>query len=127
MEIEGKRAKLYFLNESGEWDDHGIGYVELFEGHIVMQREDDNGTAKDDALLLSSPVRPIAEYKIEGGTMLLWHDAQLDQEMALSFEDEAGCEGFYQELRDAPRGPRGQCCGRRQSLHRIFLSRTSRT
>ena len=100
----GWRAKLYQLNDRGDWDDRGTGmvqcvYSESLRGPVVAVIAEVTGI-----VLLESQVSADSVYQRQGDTIVTWNDCTFGLDLALSFEDVDGCAQIFasiQSLHDA--------------------------
>ncbi|CAM8903018.1 unnamed protein product [Rhodiola kirilowii] len=98
-----QRVKVYRLNDEGKWDDQGTGhvtvdYVEETEdvGLVVLDEED------SDPLLIH---RICSEdiYRKQEDTIISWRDPEIATELALSFQESAGCTFIWDQIITAQR------------------------
>ncbi|GAB4850809.1 hypothetical protein Ancab_030109 [Ancistrocladus abbreviatus] len=101
-----QRVKVYRLNEDGKWDDQGTGhitvdYLERSEelGLFVID-EDDNET------LLLHRISSDDIYRKQEETIISWRDPEYSTELALSFQEAAGCLYIWDHI-----------CSVQRSLH----------
>ncbi|CAN8269587.1 unnamed protein product [Cochlearia groenlandica] len=86
-----QRVKVYHLNEDGRWDDRGTGHVSIDyverseELTLCVIDEEDNET------LLVHPINPEDIYRKQEDTIISWREPGHSAEMALSFQETAGC------------------------------------
>ncbi|ESQ32354.1 hypothetical protein EUTSA_v10005268mg, partial [Eutrema salsugineum] len=92
------RVKVYCLNEDGKWDDRGTGlvsmdYLERSEelGLFVID-EDDNET------LLVHRISTEDIYRKQEETIISWRDPERSTELALSFQETAGCTHVWNQI-----------------------------
>ncbi|KAH0849897.1 hypothetical protein HID58_096002, partial [Brassica napus] len=78
------RVKVYHLNEDGKWDDRGTGHRSE-ELSLCVIDEDDNET------LLVHPINTEDIYRKQEDTIISWRDPERSTELALSFQETAGC------------------------------------
>ncbi|KAG7605474.1 hypothetical protein ISN45_At05g044770 [Arabidopsis thaliana x Arabidopsis arenosa] len=86
-----QRVKVYRLNEDGQWDDKGTGHItmdymersEVFNLYVID--EDDNAT------LLAHRISIDNIYKQQDDSIISWIDPQHSAQLALSFQETAGC------------------------------------
>ncbi|XP_024007008.1 serine/threonine-protein phosphatase 4 regulatory subunit 3 isoform X3 [Eutrema salsugineum] len=93
-----QRVKVYCLNEDGKWDDRGTGlvsmdYLERSEelGLFVID-EDDNET------LLVHRISTEDIYRKQEETIISWRDPERSTELALSFQETAGCTHVWNQI-----------------------------
>ncbi|KAI8885277.1 DUF625-domain-containing protein [Backusella circina FSU 941] len=95
------RVKLYQLNVETNWEDKGTGqcvYQVNTDGtpdQLVVHSEEDN------SILLTSNVFKRRLYQRQQDTLIVWTESD-QRDLALSFQDPAGCEEIW------------QCIGKRQ-------------
>lgn len=91
------RVKVYQLNQEGAWEDQGTGYTSLAQGFIVVHAEEDEKPSATKKIL---EVRVVAEdvYQRQGDTIISWNDANLQVDLALSFQEARQCTLFWTEL-----------------------------
>ncbi|XP_048636035.1 serine/threonine-protein phosphatase 4 regulatory subunit 3 isoform X2 [Brassica napus] len=86
-----QRVKVYHLNEDGKWDDRGTGHVSIDYGErseelsLCVVDEEDNET------LLVHPINTDDIYRKQEDTIISWRDPERSTELALSFQETAGC------------------------------------
>uniref|UniRef100_A0A1J3GYB5 Serine/threonine-protein phosphatase 4 regulatory subunit 3 n=1 Tax=Noccaea caerulescens TaxID=107243 RepID=A0A1J3GYB5_NOCCA len=109
-----QRVKVYYLNEDGKWDDRGTGHVSIDylerseELSLCVIDEEDNET------LLVHPINPEDIYRKQEDTIISWRDPERSTELALSFQETAGCSYVWDQI-----------CTMRRNLH--FSSLNSET
>ncbi|XP_021624305.1 uncharacterized protein LOC110623612 isoform X2 [Manihot esculenta] len=92
------RVKVYRLNEDGKWDDQGTGHVTIdhLEGSdelgLFVIDEDDNET------LLLHRILPDGIYRKQEDTIISWRDPEYFTELALSFQETAGCSYIWDHV-----------------------------
>ncbi|KAJ4898407.1 serine/threonine-protein phosphatase 4 regulatory subunit 3-like protein [Raphanus sativus] len=110
----GERVKVYHLNEDGKWDDRGTGHVSI--DHVERSEElslcviDE----EDKEMLLVHPINPEDIYRKQEDTIISWRDPERSTEMALSFQETAGCSYVWDQI-----------CATQRNLH--FSSLNSET
>ncbi|KAG0479849.1 hypothetical protein HPP92_010412 [Vanilla planifolia] len=99
-----QRVKVYRLNEQGKWDDQGTGhvamdYLERPEDHLalIVIDEEDNDT------LLVHRISSEDIYRRQEETIISWRDPDLSLELALSFQEAAGCSYIWDNICTAQR------------------------
>ncbi|CAH8343733.1 unnamed protein product [Eruca vesicaria subsp. sativa] len=98
-----QRVKVYHLNEDGKWDDRGTGHVSIDyverseELSLCVIDEDDN------EMLLVHPINPEDIYRKQEDTIISWRDPERSTEMALSFQETAGCSYVWDQICTAQR------------------------
>ncbi|KAM7277934.1 hypothetical protein ACFE04_005068 [Oxalis oulophora] len=94
-----QRVKVYRLSSDGKWDDLGTGHVtvDYFEqrseelGLYVIDEED------NDALLVHR-ISPDDIYKKQEDTIISWRDPEHSTDIALSFQETAGCSYIWDNI-----------------------------
>merc|ERR1719310_2170785 len=86
------RAKVYCLNEGGQWDDRGTGHAEVQYSPadeaafvVVLSEEDGNSS------LLHARVHMEDIYQRQQETIISWNEPESGVDYALSFQDADGC------------------------------------
>ncbi|CAA7017092.1 unnamed protein product [Microthlaspi erraticum] len=93
-----QRVKVYHLNEDGKWDDRGTGHVSIDyverseELSLCVVDEEDNET------LLVHPINPEDIYRKQEDTIISWRDPERSTELALSFQETAGCSYVWDQI-----------------------------
>ncbi|CAF2373765.1 unnamed protein product [Brassica napus] len=93
-----QRVKVYHLNEDGKWDDRGTGHVSIDyverseELSLCVIDEDDNET------LLVHPINTEDIYRKQEDTIISWRDPERSTELALSFQETAGCSYVWDQI-----------------------------
>eukprot|EP00898_Chlorokybus_atmophyticus_P008624 jgi/Chlat1/8763/Chrsp90S08124 len=93
-----QRVKIYRLNEEGNWDDKGTGHVSVeYLEHsdalgLVVTDEEDNST------LLVHQIVADDLYKRQADTIVSWTDNEAGTDLALSFQETAGCSYIWDQL-----------------------------
>uniref|UniRef100_M4CAI3 Uncharacterized protein n=1 Tax=Brassica campestris TaxID=3711 RepID=M4CAI3_BRACM len=86
-----QRVKVYHLNEDGKWDDRGTGHVSI----DYVERSEELSLCvideEDNEMLLVHPINPEDIYRKQEDTIISWRDPERSTEMALSFQETAGC------------------------------------
>ncbi|KAI3990131.1 hypothetical protein MKX01_029109 [Papaver californicum] len=96
-----QRVKVYHLNEEGKWDDRGtgkvsVGYIERSEDlALFVINEDDNET------LLAHRIGSDENYQRQEDTIISWRDPEYSTELALSFQEIAGCSFIWEHICNA--------------------------
>ncbi|KXS10737.1 DUF625-domain-containing protein [Gonapodya prolifera JEL478] len=101
------RVKVYFLSDDGNWDDQGTGFVSVQfndakDGYfLIVNRETE--TPGPALLILNSRVIPTNNYQQQQETLIVWTepskmDSSDTEDLALSFEDAAGCTEVWEHL-----------------------------
>ncbi|XP_055331165.1 serine/threonine-protein phosphatase 4 regulatory subunit 3A-like [Paramacrobiotus metropolitanus] len=91
-----RRVKLYVLNASRHWDDRGTGHVsaiysERLIGMSLIVRDEQSA-----AVLLESKIDMETSYQKQQETLIVW--SENDADMALSFQEKAGCEEVWAKI-----------------------------
>lgn len=92
------RAKVYQLNNVGQWDDRGTGYAacQYLQGYgfacIILVNEEDSTP------ILETRVSPEDIYQRQGETIISWTEPQNGCDVALSFADAAGCTDLWEQI-----------------------------
>lgn len=93
-----QRVKVYRLNDDGKWDDQGTGhvtvdYVERTEelGLFVIDEE-------DNETLLLHRISSEDIYRKQEDTIISWRDPEYSTELALSFQETAGCSYIWDHI-----------------------------
>ncbi|KAG5399103.1 hypothetical protein IGI04_020917 [Brassica rapa subsp. trilocularis] len=93
-----QRVKVYHLNEDGKWDDRGTGHVSIDYGErseelsLCVVDEEDNET------LLVHPINTEDIYRKQEDTIISWRDPERSTELALSFQETAGCSYVWDQI-----------------------------
>ncbi|KAL0916306.1 hypothetical protein M5K25_013806 [Dendrobium thyrsiflorum] len=94
-----QRVKVYHLNEQGKWDDQGTGhvtvdYLERSEDQLglIVIDEEDNDT------LLVHRISSDEIYRRQEDTIISWRDPDISTELALSFQEAAGCSYIWDNI-----------------------------
>jgi len=96
------RGKLYVLTgERSAWEDKGTGVVSIIaadEGKKLIVRDEHVA----DVLLHDRPVLQSDSYRLQGDaaekSIIVWEDAGMDLDCALSFQDAQSAQQIYSEL-----------------------------
>ncbi|XP_048615351.1 serine/threonine-protein phosphatase 4 regulatory subunit 3 isoform X3 [Brassica napus] len=86
-----QRVKVYHLNEDGKWDDRGTGHRSE-ELSLCVVDEEDNET------LLVHPINTEDIYRKQEDTIISWRDPERSTELALSFQETAGCSYVWDQI-----------------------------
>ncbi|CAN6809598.1 unnamed protein product [Brassica oleracea] len=93
-----QRVKVYHLNEDGKWDDRGTGHVSI----DYVERSEELSLCvtdeEDNAMLLVHPINPEDIYRKQEDTIISWRDPERSTEMALSFQETAGCSYVWDQI-----------------------------
>lgn len=94
-----QRVKVYHLNDQGKWDDQGTGhvtvdYLERSEDQLglIVIDEEDNDT------LLVHRISSDEIYRRQEDTIISWRDPDISTELALSFQEAAGCSYIWDNI-----------------------------
>lgn len=92
------RVKLYHLNNEGQWDDMGTGYVMIKkqvhfllkqgeEFHMSMISEDN-----EEDVLFDFEIKETLDFNRQRGTILTWktNPGEEDDDTAISFQEKEG-------------------------------------
>ncbi|KAJ6772185.1 ATP SYNTHASE GAMMA-RELATED [Salix koriyanagi] len=101
-----QRVKVYRLNDDGKWDDQGTGHVTV----DYMERSEELGLyvidEEDNETLLLHRITPDDIYRKQEDTIISWRDPEFSTELALSFQETAGCSYIWEQI-----------CNVQRSLH----------
>ncbi|KAM3349496.1 hypothetical protein ACQJBY_022454 [Aegilops geniculata] len=98
-----QRVKVYRLRDGGKWDDQGTGHVavDYIEGSkepgLTVLDEEDNET------LLVHNITSDDIYRKQEETIISWRDPEAATELALSFQEAAGCSYIWDNICDIQR------------------------
>ncbi|KAM0893978.1 hypothetical protein ACQ4PT_024780 [Festuca glaucescens] len=93
-----QRVKVYRLRDGGKWDDRGTGHVAIdyIEGSkdlgLTVLDEEDNET------LLVHNITSDDIYRKQEETIISWRDPEAATELALSFQEAAGCSYIWDNI-----------------------------
>mmetsp|Transcript_41571 Transcript_41571/g.69143 ORF Transcript_41571/g.69143 Transcript_41571/m.69143 type:complete len:821 (-) Transcript_41571:191-2653(-) len=93
------RAKVYCLNENGQWDDRGTGHAAVQyspaeeAAFVVVLSEDDGSSA-----LLNARVHMEDIYQRQQETIVSWNEPETGVDYALSFQDSEGCTELWEQI-----------------------------
>ncbi|KAL6608252.1 hypothetical protein ACP70R_041315 [Stipagrostis hirtigluma subsp. patula] len=96
--MQKRRVKVYRLTDDGKWDDQGTGHVTIdyMEGSrelaLTVVDEEDN-----DTLLLHN-ITSDDIYRRQKETIISWKDPEKALELALSFQEAAGCSFIWESM-----------------------------
>ena len=119
------RVKVYRLNSEGSWDEKGVGFVSIeflnqceAPGLVVV-----SGDNKSKPLMVHRIRRDVPYQRQGEDTIISWSDPEFETEVALSFEEQVGCDSIWKELGNlhpeglGPRGlPRRGCVDEFESV-----------
>jgi len=98
MEVR-HRAKVYCLNDEGQWDDRGTGHAAVQympadkTAFIVLASEDDG------ANLVRARLHMEDIYQRQQETILSWNEPDTGIDYALSFQEPDGCTELWEQIR----------------------------
>ncbi|KAI9350073.1 component of IIS longevity pathway SMK-1-domain-containing protein, partial [Zopfochytrium polystomum] len=112
-----RRVKVYELSGENQWVDKGTGlvsqqYVEVKEGFCMIVRSEE-----DSSVLLDSKIRKEDVYNRQQDTLIVWTEPN-GTDLALSFQEAAGCTDIWNIILDIQR----RLSGMRISTGRKFLN-----
>ncbi|EES02902.2 hypothetical protein BDA96_03G163800 [Sorghum bicolor] len=93
-----QRVKVYRLTDGGKWDDQGTGHVSIdyIEGSkelgLTVLDEEDNET------LLMHNITSDDIYRKQEETIISWRDREAATDLALSFQEAAGCSYIWEHI-----------------------------
>ncbi|KAF5826045.1 hypothetical protein DUNSADRAFT_5231 [Dunaliella salina] len=94
------RVKVYKLSDEGEWQDKGTGHISL----EYMEQADAMGllilAEENQKTLLVHKIRPEDQMYQRGeeSTIITWHDFELNSDVAISFQEQIGCEHIWNQI-----------------------------
>ena len=110
------RVKLYLLNDNGQWDDKGIGYVFLaneikgqgnngftnndsptqMEKNLIMLKEN-----TEELILNVNLFKENLEFHNQRGTILTWKSGGISDEdnIAISFQEKEGIADIFRNIK----------------------------
>ncbi|KAF5738760.1 Serine/threonine-protein phosphatase 4 regulatory subunit 3 isoform 2 [Tripterygium wilfordii] len=93
-----QRVKVYRLNDDGKWDDQGTGHVTI----DYLERSEELGLLVidevDNETLLMHRISPHDIYRKQEDTIISWRDPEFSTELALSFQETAGCSYIWDHI-----------------------------
>ncbi|XP_047311213.1 serine/threonine-protein phosphatase 4 regulatory subunit 3B-like [Impatiens glandulifera] len=96
--VKLQRVKVYRLNEDGKWDDQGTGHVTV----DYMERSEELGVyvidEEDKEALLVHRINAEDIYRKQEDTIISWRDPEYSTELALSFQETAGCSYIWDQI-----------------------------
>ncbi|KAG2493475.1 hypothetical protein HYH03_008292 [Edaphochlamys debaryana] len=98
------RVKVYKLNTEGQWEDKGTGHisVEYMEQAramgLVVVSEEENGKT-----LLVHQISREDIYTRSETTIITWHDAEISTDVAISFQEQVGCDHIWNQIKQVQR------------------------
>ncbi|KAK4803026.1 hypothetical protein SAY86_001229 [Trapa natans] len=98
-----QRVKVYYLNDDGKWDDQGTGDVTV----DYLEKSEDLGLfvfdAEDNETLLMHRIRAEDIYRKQEDSIITWKDPEYATELALSFQEPAGCTYIWEHISSVQR------------------------
>ncbi|GLC50218.1 hypothetical protein PLESTB_000355400 [Pleodorina starrii] len=94
------RVKVYKLNAEGQWEDKGTGHISveyMEQAHamgLVVISEEENGKT-----LLVHQISREDIYTRSESTIITWHDAEISTDVAISFQEQVGCDHIWQQIK----------------------------
>ncbi|GIL44731.1 hypothetical protein Vafri_2247 [Volvox africanus] len=94
------RVKVYKLNAEGQWEDKGTGHISveyMEQAHamgLVVISEEENGKT-----LLVHQISREDIYSRSESTIITWHDAEISTDVAISFQEQVGCDHIWQQIK----------------------------
>ncbi|XP_006654070.2 serine/threonine-protein phosphatase 4 regulatory subunit 3B-like isoform X2 [Oryza brachyantha] len=98
LQASMQRVKVYRLTDDGKWDDQGTGHVTIdyIEGSrkiaLTVVDEEDSDT------LLIHHITSDDIYRKQEETIISWRDPEKALELALSFQEAAGCSYIWESV-----------------------------
>uniref|UniRef100_A0A0E0KYP6 Serine/threonine-protein phosphatase 4 regulatory subunit 3-like central domain-containing protein n=1 Tax=Oryza punctata TaxID=4537 RepID=A0A0E0KYP6_ORYPU len=98
LQTSMQRVKVYRLTDDGKWDDQGTGHVTIdyIEGSreiaLTVVDEEDSDT------LLLHHITSDDIYRKQEETIISWRDPEKALELALSFQEAAGCSYIWESV-----------------------------
>ena len=93
------RVKVYSLNQNGTWDDKGVGHVLLEDNAANRTRNILVLSEGEGNPILISQVLMTNNYQKQGdGTIITWSDPVFQNDVAISFQHEDGCEYVWKQI-----------------------------
>ncbi|KAJ4956492.1 hypothetical protein NE237_013275 [Protea cynaroides] len=93
-----QRVKVYRLNDDGKWDDRGTGHVTV----DYLERSEEIGLfvtdEEDNETLLMHRISFDDIYRRQEDTIISWRDPEYYTELALSFQETAGCSYIWDNI-----------------------------
>ncbi|KAJ4969136.1 hypothetical protein NE237_015837 [Protea cynaroides] len=93
-----QRVKVYRLNDDGKWDDRGTGHVTV----DYLERSEELGLfvidEEDNETLLAHRISSDDIYRRQEDTIISWRDPEYSTELALSFQETAGCSYIWDHI-----------------------------
>ncbi|KAF8063085.1 smkA [Scenedesmus sp. PABB004] len=96
------RVKLYKLNESGGWDDKGTGLVSVGPMEFANHQSNSVGLVvigeETQKMLMVHRILHDDIYNRQDETIITWTDPDIGTDVALSFQEGAGCNTIWQHI-----------------------------
>eukprot|EP00760_Papus_ankaliazontas_P039717 PhM_4_TR9761/c0_g1_i1/m.94755/K17491/SMEK, PPP4R3; protein phosphatase 4 regulatory subunit 3 len=87
-------VRFYVLDEFGVWQPEGSGTF------TIPDDEDTIVVFDDTRRLVNSPIQPDDIYRVTDSMILMWNDADMGREVAISFQSQAACSVALQQIND---------------------------
>ncbi|KAL6897772.1 hypothetical protein ACP4OV_006731 [Aristida adscensionis] len=117
-----QRVKVFRLTDDGRWDDQGTGHVTIdyIEGSrelaLTVVDEEDN-----DTLLLHN-ITSDDIYRKQEETIISWKDPEKALELALSFQEAAGCSFIWESMHNIQQNLQFNVLGSQIGPHPVYES-----
>mmetsp|Transcript_17675 Transcript_17675/g.24563 ORF Transcript_17675/g.24563 Transcript_17675/m.24563 type:complete len:103 (-) Transcript_17675:14-322(-) len=91
-----RRVKVYQLDSDNQWEDKGTGHVycvlseKYSTPYLLVKSEKEAGK-----LILETKVFMEDIYILQADTLIVWNDPETDTDLALSFQEAAGCQDLW--------------------------------
>ncbi|KAI9343620.1 component of IIS longevity pathway SMK-1-domain-containing protein [Obelidium mucronatum] len=115
--MERQRVKVYQLDSEGVWEDKGTGSVavnELVWIHVAYENPPEQDEKRPD-LLLKTKIKRDVDFIRQQDTLIVWTEED-GTDMALSFQEQAGCNELWNTIRDIKRKLNGSPDGNIDNL-----------
>ncbi|XP_043720303.1 serine/threonine-protein phosphatase 4 regulatory subunit 3-like isoform X2 [Telopea speciosissima] len=113
-----QRVKVYRLNDNGKWDDRGTGHVSV----DYLERSEEIGLfvvdEEDNETLLAHRISSDEIYRRQEDTIISWRDPEYSTELALSFQESAGCSYIWDHICSVQRNIQFHTLGNLDMGHR---------
>ncbi|XP_042512288.1 serine/threonine-protein phosphatase 4 regulatory subunit 3-like [Macadamia integrifolia] len=113
-----QRVKVYRLNDNGKWDDRGTGHVSV----DYLERSEEIGLfvidEEDNETLLAHRISSDDIYRRQEDTIISWRDPEYSTELALSFQETAGCSYIWDHICSVQRNIQFHTLGNLDMGHR---------
>eukprot|EP00198_Chlamydomonas_reinhardtii_P002263 XP_001691599.1 predicted protein [Chlamydomonas reinhardtii] len=87
------RVKVYKLNAEGQWEDRGTGHISVEYMEVMHNSlpttDGTSGRSAEGRIWLSLNAET---------TIITWHDAEISTDVAISFQEQVGCEHIWQQI-----------------------------